>query len=84
MKISLGDIDPPLTMIFIISSSDLPIDCKCATVLSISKGKGASDDCGNYRSISVTIHVSKIIDIVSIKVISLMSQFYNIYIISFH
>jgi hypothetical protein len=64
MKIGSSAIAPSLTMILnlSISSGELPSDWKCAKVTPIYKGKGASDDCGNYRPISVISHVSKIME----------------------
>jgi hypothetical protein len=64
MKIGSSAIAPSLTMILnlSISSGELPSDWKCAKVTPIYKGKGASDNCGNYRPISVISHVSKIME----------------------
>ena len=64
MKIGSSAIAPPLTIPFNLSvySGEIPIDWKCAKVTPIYKGKCASDDCENYRPISITSHVSKIME----------------------
>ena len=64
LRLGAGAIAPSLTVIFNISlsSGDLPADWKYARVTPIYKGKGAIDDCGNYRPISVISHISKIME----------------------
>ena len=64
LRLGAGAIAPSLTVIFniSISSGDLPADWKYAKVTPIFKGKGAIDDCGNYRPISVISHISKIME----------------------
>ena len=64
MKIGSNAIASSLTVIFNLSvySGEIPIDWKCAKVTPIYKGKCASDDCENYRPISITSHVSKIME----------------------
>ena len=50
MKVGSIAIAPSLTIMFNLSiySGEIPIDWKCAKVTPIYKGKGDSDDCGNY------------------------------------
>ena len=64
MRIGASAIAPSLTTLINISIQygELPDEWKYARVTPIYKGKGPTDVCGNYRPISVTSHVSKIVE----------------------
>jgi len=83
---SYNDIIKIDSKMMMIPSSYIIIDdafWKCATVTSIYRGKGKSNDCGKYRLVSVTSRVSKIMEKVVLNR-PLTPQFYNTYTINFY
>ena len=64
LKISCSVITPSLTSIFnkSLNKGTITEPWKTASISPIYKGKGPTDDHGNYRPISVLPHVSKIIE----------------------
>ena len=64
IKLGASALAPSLTHIFneSITSGNIPDDWKCAKVTPIFKGMGSPEQCCNYRPISVTSHVSKLME----------------------
>ena len=64
IKLGASALAPSLTHIFneSITSGNIPDEWKCAKVTPIFKGKGSPEQCCNYRPISVTSHVSKLME----------------------
>ncbi len=64
LKMGASAVAPSLTLILNLSISTgvMSHDWKRAKITPIYKGKGASDECGNYRPISVIGHISKLME----------------------
>ena len=64
LHIAAEELSPTLTAIINLSISTgyLPEDWKLAKVTPVYKNKGAKNDCGSYRPISVICHIAKIME----------------------
>ena len=69
LRLSASAVAPSLSKIInlSISSGTIPDDWKTSKVTPIYKGKGPTDDCGNYRPISVISHIAKIMEKVVLR-----------------